>query len=192
MHKLGRRQEVSICSWIAFVHLTGQLHRRIRASRLQPRVTTGCARGRPSPSINPFTASTRADITTIGSRPGRPSPAMIVASMVSDRSVWCALGDPAANRSFQRRDRVCAPHRARRLRRAGECCRRERPVAPGRGDRVRRARRRETLRSMDVGKPKKVHEVEPVEDPVPKEQPQEPPKERPAEAPSQPVEGPAR
>src|SRR4029453_7057248 len=23
VHKLGRRQEVSICSWIAFVHLTG-------------------------------------------------------------------------------------------------------------------------------------------------------------------------
>jgi hypothetical protein len=41
---------------------------------------------------------------------------------------------------------------------------------------------------MDVGKPKKIHRVEPVEDPVPQEQPQEPPEERPAEAPSQPVE----
>jgi hypothetical protein len=39
---------------------------------------------------------------------------------------------------------------------------------------------------MNVGKPKKIHRVEPVKDPVPHEQPQEPPKERPAEAPSQP------
>ncbi len=46
---------------------------------------------------------------------------------------------------------------------------------------------------MDVGRPKKTHQVEPVEDPVPKEQPQEPSKEGPpAEAPSQPVELPAR
>jgi hypothetical protein len=44
---------------------------------------------------------------------------------------------------------------------------------------------------MDVGKPKKTHRVEPVEDPVPKEKPQEPEpsKQRPpAEAPSKPVE----
>jgi len=41
---------------------------------------------------------------------------------------------------------------------------------------------------MDVGKPKKIHRVEPVEDPVPQEQPQAPPEERPAEAPPQPVE----
>jgi hypothetical protein len=46
---------------------------------------------------------------------------------------------------------------------------------------------------MDVGKPKKTHRVEPIEDPVPKEHPQEPSKERPpTEAPSQPVELPAR
>jgi hypothetical protein len=44
---------------------------------------------------------------------------------------------------------------------------------------------------MDVGKPKKVYRVEPVEDPVPREQPPEAPKERPAEAPSQSVETPA-
>ncbi len=41
---------------------------------------------------------------------------------------------------------------------------------------------------MDVGKPKKIHRVEPVEDPVPQEQPQEPPEEQPAEAPPQPLE----
>ncbi len=46
---------------------------------------------------------------------------------------------------------------------------------------------------MDVGKPKKTHQVEPLEDPVPKKQPQEPSKERPpAEAASQPAELPAR
>jgi hypothetical protein len=46
---------------------------------------------------------------------------------------------------------------------------------------------------MDVGKPKKTHRVEPVEEPVPREQPQEPSKQRPpTEAPSQPVELPAR
>jgi hypothetical protein len=48
---------------------------------------------------------------------------------------------------------------------------------------------------MDVGKPKKTHRVEPVEDPVPKEQPQEPgpSKQRPpAKAPLGPVKPPAR
>jgi hypothetical protein len=46
---------------------------------------------------------------------------------------------------------------------------------------------------MGVGKPRKTHRVEPVEDPVPKEQPQEPSKQRPPpKAPSQPIELPAR
>ena len=44
---------------------------------------------------------------------------------------------------------------------------------------------------MEVGKPIRTHEVEPVKDPVPRERPQERPRERP-ERKSLPEEAPAR
>jgi hypothetical protein len=44
---------------------------------------------------------------------------------------------------------------------------------------------------MEVGKPIRIHEVEPVRDPVPRERPNEPPRQRPQREP-RPVEAPAR
>jgi hypothetical protein len=44
---------------------------------------------------------------------------------------------------------------------------------------------------MDIGKPIRIHEVEPLEDPVPRERPAKIPRERPEQKPA-PAEAPAK
>jgi hypothetical protein len=41
----------------------------------------------------------------------------------------------------------------------------------------------EAIPEMDIGKPRRTHTIEPLEDPVPREVPFEPPQEEPAEKP---------
>src|SRR5919197_5573208 len=69
--------------------------------------------------------------------------------------------------------------------------RRSRSARPARALLLTRERRDGRRQGMEVGKPIRTHEVEPVKDPVPRERPQETPRERPERKPL-PAEAPAR